>query len=165
MRILVAGVGDRLMGDDGIGPAIIEELNKGGLPEGVDAVDYGTSLMSLLHDLPEYDALIVVDAVDLGGEPGEVRVLRIRPEDLAGVDKAASLMTLSYHEADLDSVLSMARELGILPERVFLVGVHPDRVELSLDLSETARESLPRAVELIRRLLAEIAEGEDFPPE
>ncbi len=163
MKILVAGVGDRLMGDDGIGPAIIEELNNGRLPDGVDAVDYGTSLMSLLHDLPEYDALIVIDALDLGGEPGEVRVLRITPEDLAGVDKAeaASMMTLSYHEADLDSVLSMAKELGILPKRVFLVGVHPARVELSLDLSETARESLPKAIESIKRLVAELTEGAD----
>lgn len=161
MRILVAGVGDRLMGDDGIGPAVIEELSRRSLPKGVDAVDYGTSLMSLLHDLPEYDALIVVDAVDLGGRPGEVKVLKITPEDLARVDKAeaAGLMTLSYHEADLDAILSMARELGVLPERAYLVGVQPDRIELSLDLSQTAQESLPKVIEYVEHLLSELSEA------
>ncbi len=109
-RVLVAGIGNVFLGDDGFGVAVAERLARRELPAGVEARDFGIRGMDLAYALGDYDAAVLVDAVPRGGEPGTLYV--IEPKlDLPGGQFQA-------HGMDPVSVLALARELGGTPERV-----------------------------------------------
>ena len=137
-RILVAGVGNVLRGDDGFGPAVTELL--GHLPEGVDVIETGIGGIALLQELMAgCDGLVLIDAVDRGAAPGTLFL--ITPE----VGEAVHVPDV--HLANPDRVLSMAKTMGFLPERVMIVGCQPfDVDELGAGLSPAVQRALPIAV-------------------
>lgn len=147
-KVLVAGVGNELRRDDGLGPAVIRALAERGVPEHVDLVDFGTRLYDLLLRMRGYGALVVVDAVDLGGEPGEVYVLE------PGVGSAPE--ELAPHSAGLREVLALAKELGLLPPKVYVVGCQPADRSYGTGLSEEVRRRLGDLVEIVLRLLEKL---------
>src|SRR5438045_4981657 len=115
-RILVACVGNPLRSDDGFGYAMAERLAP--LPKGVELVETGIGGVALLQELMTgFDGLIVVDAVDRGAAPGTVFV--IEPE----VGEPTHIPDV--HLANPERVLSLAKGLGCLPERVVIVGCQP----------------------------------------
>ncbi len=137
-RLLVAGVGNVLRGDDGFGPAVTELL--GHLPAGVDVVETGIGGIALLQELMAgCDGLVLIDAVDRGAAPGTVFLLE--PE----VPEAVHVPDI--HLANPDRVLTMAKTIGVLPERVRIVGCQPADVdELGEGLSPSVQAALPLAV-------------------
>jgi hydrogenase maturation protease len=137
-RILVAGVGNVLRGDDGFGPAVTQLL--GDLPAGADVIETGIGGIALLQEIMAgCDGLILVDAVDRGAAPGTVFVLE--PEVGEGVHQP------DVHLANPDRVLSMAKTMGFLPERVRIIGCQPEDVdELCQGLSPVVQRALPYAV-------------------
>jgi hydrogenase maturation protease len=146
-RLLVAGVGNVLRGDDGFGPAVIERL--GDLPPGASTVETGIGGVALLHELMGgWDGLILVDAVDRGAEPGTVFL--ISPE----VGEAVHVPDV--HLANPDRVLSMAKTIGLLPERVVIVGCQPETVDqLGTELSAAVERGVGVAVAKVRALVSE----------
>ena len=137
-RVLVAGVGNVLRGDDGFGPAVTELL--GHLPEGVDVIETGIGGIALLQELMAgCDGLVLIDALDRGDEPGTVTV--IEPE----IPEAVHVPDV--HLADPNRVLSMAKTIGVLPDRVVIVGCQPVGMDdLGAGLSPQVRSALPAAV-------------------
>ncbi len=137
-RVLVAGVGNVLRGDDGFGPAVTELL--GHLPEGVDVIETGIGGIALLQELMAgCDGLVLIDALDRGDEPGTVTV--IEPE----IPEAVHVPDV--HLADPNRVLSMAKTMGVLPDRVVIVGCQPVGMDdLGAGLSPQVRSALPAAV-------------------
>jgi hydrogenase maturation protease len=144
-RILVAGVGNVLRGDDGFGPAVTELL--GHLPDGVDVVETGTGGIALLQELMVgCDGLVLIDAVDRGAKPGTLFVLE--PEVSPGVHVP------DVHLANPDRVLSMAKTMGFLPDRVRIIGCQPlDVDELCQGLSPVVLQALPFAVKRIEEIV------------
>ena len=137
-RLLVAGVGNVLRGDDGFGPAVTELL--GHLPEQVDVVETGIGGIALLQELMAgCDGLVLIDAVERGALPGTVFL--ITPEVGEGVHVP------DVHLANPDRVLSMAKTMGVLPERVLIVGCQPAETdELGEGLSPAVQRALAIAV-------------------
>jgi hydrogenase maturation protease len=137
-RLLVAGVGNVLRGDDGFGPAVTELL--GHLPEQVDVVETGIGGIALLQELMAgCDGLVLIDAVERGAPPGTLFL--ITPE----VGEAVHVPDV--HLANPDRVLSMAKTMGVLPERVLIVGCQPAGVdELRDSLSPEVQKALALAV-------------------
>ncbi len=137
-RILVAGVGNVLRGDDGFGAAVIDRL--GDLPAGVDTLETGIGGVALLQELlVGCDGFVLVDAVDRGAAPGTVFLLE--PE----VPEAVHVPDI--HLANPDRVLTMAKTIGVLPERVRIVGCQPQEVDELLEgLSPPVQAALPLAV-------------------
>ena len=137
-RVLVAGVGNVLRGDDGFGPAVTELL--GHLPEGVDVIETGIGGIALLQELMAgCDGLVLIDALDRGDEPGTVTV--IEPE----IPEAVHVPDV--HLADPNRVLSMAKTMGVLPDRVVIVGCQPVGMDdLGAGLSPQVQSALPAAV-------------------
>jgi len=162
VRVLVAGIGDRLMGDDGLGPAVVERLKSADLPPCAEVEDYGKSLMELLMDLSEFDALILIDAFRRGGAPGSVYVMEIGREDLEDVtpETASSVASMTFHELSVEAVLALAKALGFLPARVLLIGVEPSRVEFGQPLSDPVEEAVPRVVDIVARELRALCSDE-----
>jgi hydrogenase maturation protease len=140
-RILVAGVGNVLRGDDGFGPAVTELL--GGLPEGVEVIETGTGGIALLQELMVGCAgLILIDAVERGAVPGTV--FYIEPEVEFGEHVP------DVHLANPARVLSMAKTMGVLPDRVVIIGCQPeDTEELCQGLSPCVQRALAIAVRKI----------------
>lgn len=145
MRII--GIGNPLMGDDGIGIAAVSALEKEGVPEGVEIIDGGTGGLTLLTLMEGAKRVILVDAVETGREPGTI--LRLAGEDLEPETSASSL---SLHSSGLPEVLALGRALGTLPPLI-LFGVQPDSVEVRLGLSEPVAAALPSLLALIREEL------------
>ncbi|HWC27107.1 MAG TPA: hydrogenase maturation protease [Solirubrobacteraceae bacterium] len=139
--MLVAGVGNVLRGDDGFGPAVTELLNE--LPPGAEVVETGTGGIALLQELMVgCSGLILVDAVDRGALPGTL--FMIEPE----VDHAVHVPDV--HLANPARVLSMAKTIGVLPDRVVIIGCQPaDTEELCQGLSPPVQRALAIAVQKI----------------
>lgn len=144
-RILVAGVGNVLRGDDGFGPAVTRLLEH--LPEGAEVIETGTGGVALLQELMVgCDGLVLIDACDRGAAPGTVFVLE--PEVGEGVH------TPDVHLANPDRVLSMAKTMGYLPDRVRIIGCQPlDIDEMCQGLSPVVQRALPYAVKKIEEIV------------
>lgn len=148
--MLVLGVGNRLLGDDGIGVRVVEGLGDADLPAGIRAVDGGTLGRDLLPLVVAATALIVVDAVDLRAVPGTVTVLR---DDSAEQAMGVGGLARGGRIGDL---LALARLADRRPERLVLVAIQPASIEPGLDLSEAVEAALPGAVELVVREAAAV---------
>lgn len=155
MRVLLAGVGNVFLGDDGFGVALAERLSQRRLPAGVEVLDFGIRGMDLAYALQDYDALVLLDATPRGGPPGTLYV--IEPE----LDVAAG--TPDAHGMDPVRVLALAQALGAgPPPRTLLVGcepqshIDPEDERILAQLSEPVRASLAHAVELVEGLVADL---------
>ncbi len=142
-KTVILGLGNLLMGDEGVGIHVIQRLEGMELPPGVEPVDGGTAGLDLLPILDQADRAIIVDAVRAGGEPGSI--YRFGPEDMG----QQPLEALSLHQLSLQEVWQAARWLNIEPETV-VIGVEPKRIAPGLELSEQLRATLPRIIEAIQ---------------
>jgi hydrogenase maturation protease len=163
-RVLVAGIGNIFFADDGFGVAVAKELQARELPRGVDVIDFGIRGMDLVFALGEgYDVALFVDAVPRGDEPGTVFL--IEPQ-LAEPDEP---MMLDAHGMDPVKVLTLAGQLGPVPERILLVGCEPltgvsgDEEELVGELSDPVRAAVGVAVELVEQTLGELFDDQTPP--
>ena len=158
-RVLVAGIGNIFLGDDGFGVAVADRLLQQELPPGVDVADYGIRGMDLAYALAGYDAAVFVDAVPRGGAPGTLYVIEPDTEDDSVVPEA--------HGMDPVKVIALARQLGELPERILVVGCEPRTVmtgeeeDVVVELSEPVRAAVGEAARLVTSLLAELAEQDE----
>lgn len=147
-KVVVLGVGNLLMSDEGLGVRCVLELERaGGLPAGVRVVEGGTSTHELLEDLEDLDVLVIVDAVAAGQQPGAV--LRFEGSQVP----AAFSNTFSPHQHGINDLLASLAFLGRAPRRVILLGVQPERLALGMELSPTVEAVMP---ELKRRVHAEV---------
>jgi hydrogenase maturation protease len=157
-RVLVAGIGNVFLGDDGFGVEVVNRLARRELAAGVDAVDFGIRGMDLAYALGEgYDAAILVDATPRGDPPGTLYV--IEPE-LDRIDAAPEA-----HGMDPATVLALARTLGDLPERILIVGCEPgtrmsvEDENLVGELSEPVRAAIDEACRMVEELLDELTQA------
>jgi hydrogenase maturation protease len=161
-RVLVAGVGNVLCRDDGFGVAVAQRLlTAGTLPDDVDVVETGTGGLSIVQQLMDgYQSLIVVDAVDRGAEPGTVFLLEPEVPDPGALSADEARATFcNLHLTEPSRVFLLARALGVLPERVLLVGCQPqDCEELGEGLSAPVEAAVPVAVRRIRELVVSAVE-------
>jgi len=146
--VLVLGIGNILLRDEGVGVRVIEQMQKMRLPDDVELVDGGTAGTDLMGVLAERQKVIVIDAVRADCQPGTV--LRFTADDLVRPEGVG----MSLHELGLGEALTMTRQLGCEPKDVVVFGIKPKDIECGLELSEEIAASVPRVVELV---LAEIA--------
>ena len=155
-RILVAGIGNIFLGDDGFGVEVVRRLAGRGLPEGVEVVDFGIRGLDLAYALQEeYELVVFVDATPRGQEPGTVYLIEPQIEE----DGEVSLYT---HGMDPVKVIKLSRALGARPTRTLVVGCEPQVVvsgedydDLLMELSEPVRAAVDEAVRLVESLVEE----------
>jgi hydrogenase maturation protease len=158
--VLVAGIGNLFLADDGFGVEVARRLTERELPLGVKVADFGIRGMDLAYELQEdYDAAILVDAVPRGQAPGTLYVIE---PDLDGSEPV-----LDAHAMDPVRVLGLARTLGTLPPRVLVVGCEPstamslDDPELVVGLSPPVAAAIDKAVELVESVLEDLLDGHE----
>ena len=147
-RILVAGVGNVLYGDDGFGVELAWRLAKRELPSGVKVIETGIGGMSLVQELMlGYDAVLLLDAHRSGGAPGTVRLLEPTLPDLSALDAHQRRDYFAdTHYATPMRALSLLEHLGHLPRRIAVIGCEPSLQEgLQIGLSTSVSAALVRA--------------------
>ena len=157
MRILIAGVGNVLRGDDGFGVEVAQALTRSRtLPDGVSVFEAGIAGIPLVQELMSgYDALIIADAVERSGAPGTVYVIEPDIADPSLLDPAALHSSLAdAHYTEPSKVLVLAKALGVLPPEVFIIGCQPGGYdELGAELSAPVKDAVRVAVRQIESLV------------
>jgi len=140
-NILVLGIGNLVMSDDGAGVRVAQRLMSNyRFPDNVEVMDGGTLGLDLLPKLEGIERLIVVDAVETGEVPGTC----VR---LAGEELPIALETkISPHQMGLKDLLSVARLLGHCPEEMVLIGVQPGSIEMETELTPAVEASIETLV-------------------
>lgn len=155
-RILVAGVGNIFLGDDGFGVEVARRLGAETFPEGVNVADFGIRGVHLAYQLLEgYDTLVLIDAAARGEPPGTIFVIEPdfeRPETL---QRTESGFLLDAHGMDPEMVLGILKDLGGKVGRVVIVGCEPADVSERMGLSEVVEQAIGEACTVVRRLIQE----------
>ena len=144
LRVLVAGIGNVFLGDDGFGVALAARVAFAG----VDVVDFGIRGLDLAYALAEYDVAILLDATPRGGAPGTLYVIE---PDLDGLP-----LDVDAHAMDPVKVLALAKTLGGELPRTLVLGCEPQAAEEFTDLSEPVRAALPAAEDLLAGLVNDV---------
>ena len=143
--VVVIGLGNPLMTDEGIGVRLIDCLAElGGEAVGIDFIDAGTGGFSVIHQIEGRRKAVFIDCAYMGAEPGSIK--RFSPED---VKSEKVLAHQSLHEADLLKILDMAKELGQSPDEIVIFGIEPAAVKPGFDLSEKLESRLDDYVSVI----------------
>ncbi len=152
-RVLVAGIGNVFLGDDGFGVEVVRRLRQTILSDRVDVVDYGIRGMHLAYDLlnGRHRTLVMVDAVPLAEAAGTLAVLDVDVDDPGWATPAAVLDApgVNGHGMDPQSVLRLLHSLGGRVARVFVVGCQPAVLDEGMQLSAPVRDALDDAVRTV----------------
>ncbi|MEV6025750.1 hydrogenase maturation protease [Streptomyces sp. NPDC052036] len=164
-KVLVAGIGNVFLGDDGFGVETVHALSGRRLPAQVEVLDIGVRGVHLAYQvLDGYDTLVLVDATARGGDPGTLYVIEHDQGAADGVPSAP----MDGHRMTPDAVLALLGTLcagtgGQPPRRTVVVGCEPVCVEERIGLSPAVSDAVPRAVQLIEELLRPDATADPAP--
>ena len=151
MNVLVLGIGNILLKDEGVGVMLIEAVEQGFvIPDGVELLDGGTAGIELLDHIRGRKLLVIVDAMRNGHPPGAV--YRVAGEDVS----AAFMTNISPHQLGISNLLATAQLTDSLPERIVLFGIEPADISTGLGLSEPVAKGLEK---LVREVVKELADN------
>jgi hydrogenase maturation protease len=148
-RILIAGVGNAWLRDDGFGGEVARRLEQRRLPDGVAVMDAGTGGLDLAYEVMRgYDALVILDVSRQGGDPGTLYVMEVAEESIDG--RIEDGEAINPHGMDPRTVLRFVRSIGAWPGRVMVIACEPAEVEeMGFGLSPDVHAAVERAVELV----------------
>ena len=148
-KILVLGIGNVIMGDEGVGVHVIKELEKETLPYNVELLDGGTGGFHLMSYFQEYENIIMIDATMNSKPAGTISV--IEPKFASDFPKS-----LSAHDIGLRDLIESVSLLGKMP-KIYLITVTIDKIQsMEMELSQKIREAIPRVIAKIDELLSKI---------
>jgi hydrogenase maturation protease len=151
-RVLVAGLGNIFLGDDGFGVQVAQQLLQTDTPDGVVVRDIGIRGIHLAYELlDEFDLLVLIDAVSRGGTPGTLYVIEHRQSGRQGEQTGAML---DAHDLNPDQVLATVAQLGGTLCRTVVVGCEPEQASPGMGLSATVRRSVEDAVRVVLDVVA-----------
>ena len=143
-RIVVVGVGNLLMKDEGVGIHVIQHLQEMELPPDIELIDGGTA-PDLIAYIKAGDKLIIVDAAHAGGEPGTI--YRFLPEDLATDTGTLA----SAHELGVELNLRLMSMMGSEPREIVIIGVEPKEIDWGTELTPELEQVMPKMLKAVLR--------------
>ena len=158
-RVLVLGLGNLLLSDEGIGVHVARELQKHNLPANVEVIDGGTAAIDVILSQQGLDKLVVIDAIRFGNRPGTVYKTRLNAEEqneLARFFDSDGGSMISLHQLGLINALAVAKKLNCLPRETIIIGVEPGRISPGLQLTEQVEQTVPK---IINTVLEEIRDA------
>jgi hydrogenase maturation protease len=157
--ILIAGVGNAWLRDDGFGGEVARRLTELELPAGVSIMDAGTGGLDLAYEVMRgYDALVILDVSPQGGEPGTLYVMEPDEDAVpAGIEDGD---VINPHAMDPQTVLRFVKSVGAWPGKVVVIACEPEQVsEMGWGLSERVQGAVTRAVTLVLDTVQELRSG------
>ena len=144
MRVVVLGVGNILLMDEGVGVRVVERLESGYvLPEGVVVIDAGTSAMEILEDLENLDLLLIADAVFAHQEPAAL--VKLEGDAVPAFFKR----NMSPHQVGLSDVLATLEFTGRAPKKTVICGIKPVSMQLGMELTPEVAEKVPALLDMV----------------
>jgi hydrogenase maturation protease len=145
--VVVIGLGNPLLSDEGIGVHLIRKLseNQDKFPF-VEFIDAGTGGMTVLHLIANRKKAVIIDCVKMGKKPGTIK--QFEPAD---VQTAKKMMHFSLHEADILRIIELSRQLGECPGQIVIFGVEPESLELGQNLSKTLTDKIDLYIDTISK--------------
>jgi len=147
-QILILGVGNLLLSDEGVGVHVAQKMMNMDLPPGVDVLEGGTDGFGLMHVLLQTDRLILVDAVRGGGQPGSIYRF-----DIEDCPPFPDIYKTSVHQISILEVINVSGLIGSTP-RTTIIGVEPKCLDMGMTLSPEVEAKVPRVIELIEEEIA-----------
>jgi hydrogenase maturation protease len=153
-QILVAGIGNTWLRDDGFGSEVVKRLAGRELPAGVTVMDFGTGGLDLAYEVMRgYDALMLVDVSRQGGEPGTLYVMEADEADVSGGIEDGAMV--DPHGMDPETVLRFVKAVGGWPGKVIVIACEPAEVEdFGIGLTDDVTAAVDQAVELVESTIA-----------
>ncbi len=145
-KIVIIGVGNLLMGDDGIGIHVVESLRKEKLPENVRVFDAETRAFDALEYMDGCDKAVIVDAYKKGGAPGSIYRFTFDPS----TDVLDESFNLGMHDINFVDALRAGRGIYKLPAEIVIIGVEPEILECRLGLSFKLNDAIPNLIEAVK---------------
>ena len=157
--ILIAGVGNSWLRDDGFGGEVARRLSELELPAGVSVMDAGTGGLDLAYEVMRgYDALVILDVSPQGGEPGTLYVMEPDEEAVPGQIEDGDV--INPHAMDPQTVLRFVKSVGAWPGKVVVIACEPEQVsEMGWGLSDRVQAAVARAVALVLETVEELRAG------
>jgi len=149
-KIMVMGVGNVLLSDEGLGVHFLNQLALTSLPPEVELLEGGTAGLELIHLISEVDYLIVIDAINAHAEPGAI--FKFHPQDIRVFPEQYEI---SFHQVGILEVLAMADLLGQAPKTV-IFGVQPKNMDWGMSLSPEIEAVFPLLQDYIRSEIASL---------
>ena len=161
-QILVAGVGNAWMLDDGFGSVVAQRLEGREMPSGVKVMDAGSGGLDLAYEIMRgYHALVLVDVSRQGGEPGTLYVLEPDPEEYTRPIEDGEM--LSPHGMDPQTVLRFVHAVGSHSGKVVVVACEPGPIEdLAVGLSPQVELAVEKAIDVVMTQIAELQTDEAY---
>ena len=161
--ILIAGVGNAWLHDDGFGGEVARQLEQRRLPDGVSVMDAGTGGLDLAYEVMRgYDALVILDVSQQGGPPGTLYVMEPDEAEVEGGIEDGEV--INPHGMDPQTVLRFVKSIGAWPGRVVVIACEPAQVqEMGWGLSDEVRAAVGRAVDLVLETVGELRAGTPVP--
>lgn len=151
-KVLVMGVGNYILSDEGIGVHAIKELEKIEWPENVEIYDAGTTGLLSIHKVLDADVMIAIDAIESRQDPGTIIIY-----DKEDIMMNKIPVKLSAHEIGFQEMLLQAELRDKSPEVVKLIGIVPESLATGIDLSPCCMEALPKVLEEVKKLINKYA--------
>lgn len=145
--ILILGIGNILLKDEGVGVHVVKKLKEFSLPDNAEVIDGGTAGLDLIDFLANRKKVIVIDAVKAGEKPGTI--YRLTEKNLNIKPKAI----MSFHEIDFLHALYMSEVMGNKPEETIVIGVEPKDMSDGLELSPEIEERIPEIIKVVMKEL------------
>jgi hydrogenase maturation protease len=143
MRSVILGIGNTILSDEGVGVRAVEQFEaRYQLPEGLIAIDGGTSSMEMIEELSHLDFLLVLDTIVAGKPPGTI--VKLAGDDVPSFFRRK----LSPHQIGLADVLASLEFLEAEPKDIVVIGVQPVTLELGMELTPTVAARVPEMVEM-----------------
>ena len=138
--IVVLGLGNPLMADEGVGGFLVNKLleKKDSYPE-IDFIDAGTGGMAILHLIAERKKVIIIDCAYMNKAPGTI--VRFTPQDVKTIKQ---LIHYSLHEIDILKVIAIARQLNQCPDEIVIFGIEPEKIELQNNLNSALLKNIDK---------------------
>ena len=142
-KTMILGVGNLLLRDEGVGVHVAINLQEYSLPDNIEVIEGGTDGFKLFHLIMEADRLIVVDCVKGGDEPASI--YRFEIDDF---DHFPDLYKTSVHQVSITEVIKLTGTMRT-PPRTTIIGIEPDEISMSMELSPGIQAKLPKVLEIV----------------
>jgi len=145
--VLILGIGNILLKDEGVGVHVVRKLKEFHLPDNVEVIDGGTAGLDLTDFIADRKKVIVIDTVKAGEKPGTI--YRLTEKNLNIKPKAV----MSFHEIDFLHALYLSEVLGNKPEETIVIGIEPKDMNDGIELSPEIEERIPKIIEVVMKEL------------
>ncbi len=149
-KILVLGLGNILLRDEGIGVHVAQKMQRMVLPCNVEVIDGGTAALDVLLLAQDIERLVVIDALRTGKEAGTIYKAQLKLEEYDKLEQIFSCGNkISLHQAGLVDALAAVRKIDYAPKEIVIIGVEPETMDCGLELSDKLEHKLAEIIDMV----------------